>query len=165
MRKPARPLNSVASSIARVADLCMAAAVGVLAAACASRSLAAQHPASPPFTEEQVAAGAELYGSQCAECHGANLEGTLAAPLVGDTFRRNWYLGDRTAGDLFAETAEYMPLTAPGSLSPEEYAAITAFVLARNGHAATGDALVPDPELLDAYTLVPPDAPDEEEKE
>ena len=143
----------------------MAAAVGVLAAACASGPLAAQHPASPPFTEEQVAAGAELYASKCAGCHGPDLAGTLGPPLIGDTFRGNWYVGDRTAGDLFAQIAEYMPMTAPGSLSPEEYAAITAFLLARNGHRATGSALVPDPELLEAYTLVPPDASEEEEEQ
>jgi mono/diheme cytochrome c family protein len=143
----------------------MAAAVGVLAAACASRSLAAQDTAAPPFTAAQVTAGAELYASQCAGCHGADLEGTLGPPLVGDVFRSNWYSGDRTAGDLFAQIAEFMPMTAPGSLSAEEYAAIAAFLLARNGHQPTGEALVPDAELLDAYPLVPPEASDEQEEE
>ncbi|HSM34952.1 MAG TPA: cytochrome c [Longimicrobiales bacterium] len=142
-----------------------AVAAGLLAVAGAPRPAAAQDQAPPPFTAAQVAAGAELYAGRCAECHGADLEGTLGPPLVGDVFRGNWYAGDRTAADLFAQIAEFMPMTAPGSLSPEEYAAITAFLLARNGHRATGDALVPDPELLDAYTLVPPDAPDEKEEE
>jgi mono/diheme cytochrome c family protein len=151
----------------RAAGFRLAAAFGLLAVASAPPALAAQDPAPPPFTEDQVKAGAEVYAQQCAACHGTALEGTIAPPLLGKVFRANWYLGDRTAGDLFSQIAENMPMTAPASLTPGQYAALTAFVLARNGHGATGEPLAPDAEALDAYPLVAPDsasgtAPDEE---
>lgn len=108
-----------------------------------------------PFTEDQSAAGAEVYKTSCAMCHGPNLEGTVAPPLVGSVFRTNWYAGDRTLGDLFAHIAESMPLTAPGSLAPEQYAAVTAYLLAKNGHPAGEDEMETDVEKLDAFVLVP----------
>ncbi|MEN8373934.1 MAG: cytochrome c [Gemmatimonadota bacterium] len=125
-------------------------------------ALAAQADA-PPFTAEQAEAGSEAYRSECAMCHGLALEGTVAPPLVGNVFRTNWYAGDRTLGDLFDHIANSMPLAAPGSLTDGQYAAITAFLLERNGHPAGDEPLVADLEALDGYTLAPPE--DAEEKE
>jgi mono/diheme cytochrome c family protein len=125
--------------------------------------LAAQEASPPPFTEEQAEAGAGVYSAHCAQCHGPALKGTVAPPLVGKAFRANWYVGDRTLGDLFDQIARYMPMTAPGSLTKEQYAALTAFILLRNGHEANGDVLVADREALGAYPLVPPGGEPEEE--
>ncbi len=128
-----------------------------LAAAFSPRAATAQEAAAPPFTDEQAAEGADSYARHCASCHGADLDGTLAPPLVGEAYRANWYGGDRTVGDLFITTVDFMPLTDPGSLALEEYAAIMAFLLARNGHAATGEPFPTDAEALDAIPLVVPE--------
>lgn len=132
-------------------------ALAVATALAAPATALAQRAAPPPFTAEQAEAGENVYRGACAPCHGSALDGTLGPPLLGKAFRANWYAGDRTLGDLFEQIARNMPMTAPGSLSREQYAAVTAFILQRNGHRANGDSLVPDAESLAAYPLSPPD--------
>lgn len=115
---------------------------------------------SPPFTAEQAASGEDIYRDVCATCHGADLDGTLAPPLVGKPFLANWFAGDRTLGDLYEQISENMPMTAPGSLSKEQYEALTAFLLARNGVEANGEPLEGDAQALAAFPLSPPDGED-----
>src|SRR5439155_14791910 len=59
------------------------------------------------YKAEQAAAGAELYTSVCAECHGDDLEGRERAPaLAGATFAQRW--DGSTLKKLF-ERMEEMP--------------------------------------------------------
>ena len=87
---------------------------------------------SGPFTAVQAEAGAGLYQSSCASCHGTNLEGTPTAPtLSGSGFMTRW--SARSAGELFRYIKSSMP---PGSNSPLPDATvgnIVAQILQSNG--------------------------------
>ncbi len=100
--------------------------------------------------EDQVARGARVYASNCASCHGESLEGFGPFPaLAGRVFRERW--AERPLVELHTVVAEQMPLTAPGSLSAEQYSDVLAFILARNGVEAGETELDPAAEgALDA---------------
>ena len=89
----------------------------------------------------QIATGKQLYGANCASCHGDGGQGTdKAPPVVGkDAFPLEPRSGAKrdakfhTAADVFAWTTQHMPGDAPGTLSTDEYLAIFAFDLTANG--------------------------------
>lgn len=92
------------------------------------------------FTEDQAAAGEEIYAARCAVCHGADpTEGPAAPPLAGPDFQQNWQ--GQPVGALYAFTHDNMPLDDPGSLSDEDYAGVVAYILAANGFEAGETAL------------------------
>jgi S-disulfanyl-L-cysteine oxidoreductase SoxD len=92
------------------------------------------------YTEEQAARGEAIYVEQCAFCHGDNLEGMGPMPaLAGGDFLMNWQ--SRTLADLFQKNHETMPATAPGTLTPEEAADVTAFLLKASEFPAGSVAL------------------------
>lgn len=102
----------------------------------------AQAPAAPAagFTAAQATAGAAVYGRACATCHLPTLQGAFEAPpLAGGNFRLAW--GSRPVAELLTTTKEKMPPAAPGSLSQDDYVAVTAYILQRNGVAAGATAL------------------------
>jgi mono/diheme cytochrome c family protein len=70
----------------------------------------------------QAARGGEVYAKECAVCHGANLQGVSAPALTGTGFGRSHLDGSQ----LRAVVTQTMPLTAPGSLKADEYAAVMA---------------------------------------
>lgn len=78
-----------------------------------------------PYTKEQAAQGGQIYTKECAVCHGASLQGISAPALTGPSFGRS-HLNAEQVRTVVVQT---MPLTAPGSLKPEEYAAVLAFLL------------------------------------
>ena len=63
-----------------------------------------------------------IYAKECAVCHGANLQGVSAPALTGPSFGRSHLNG----AQLRTVVVQTMPLTAPGSLKPDEYAAVMA---------------------------------------
>ena len=90
----------------------------------------------PGFTQGQSSSGTKLYATRCATCHGGNLEGAAAPALSGAAFVHRWQSGQRTVADLLNRIESTMPLGSPHSLSLDEYIAVAAFILSRNGHAA-----------------------------
>jgi len=96
-------------------------------------------PETFTFNAEQADEGQTLYRSQCAACHGAQLEDGSSAPLKGGAFLSAWASGGKTLGDL-AHAIRDMPKQAPGSLSPEEYGSLTGYILSANG--ADADAQI-----------------------
>jgi alcohol dehydrogenase (cytochrome c) len=80
---------------------------------------------SAPYTKQQVAQGGEIYAKDCAVCHGANLQGVSAPALTGPSLGRSHLNGSQ----LRTVVVQTMPLTAPGSLKPDEYAAVMAYLL------------------------------------
>lgn len=106
-----------------------------------------------------AAGGAAIYAQKCALCHGANGEGVgpyprLIQPATADSFPfdRDFRI-QKTIGNYwpYATTVyEYinraMPYSAPGSLTPSETYALTAFLLARN-------RVIPDTLVIDARSL------------
>lgn len=105
----------------------------------------------------QAEAGAAIYAESCAFCHGESGEGTGKSPAVvgdGALLTTNPDHADRpafnTAADVLAYISETMPKDDPGSLSAEDYAAVTAFALKANG--ITADAKL-TPESAASITI------------
>lgn len=104
------------------------------------------------FTAEQVARGKEKAAAECAACHGTTLKGDLAPALVGPDFIDHWY--DARLGELALRVQNTMPQSAPGTLKPEEYADILAFMLSENGFPAGAETLKMTPvDGLDAIKI------------
>jgi mono/diheme cytochrome c family protein len=91
------------------------------------------------YTVAQARAGAAVFSQNCAMCHGAALGGEAGPPLVGQRFASAG--SGETVGAMFDEIAGQMPAQAPGSLTHDQYAAVMAFILAKNGYPAGPAAL------------------------
>lgn len=103
------------------------------------------------FTAAQAQAGAKLFSDNCSACHGDDLSGGAGPPLAGDTFMKKWE--GNTAQDLYDVASQQMPLTSPGSLKPDEYIDLIAFILQKNGYQAGTTAL--DQSKLKSIPLKP----------
>jgi mono/diheme cytochrome c family protein len=89
------------------------------------------------YTDAQAKTGAAIYQTQCSACHGAKLEGITGPALAGDDFMSKW--SGQTADDLRDVIATQMPLTAPGSLKPDEVLSVLSYILQQNKYPP-GDA-------------------------
>lgn len=99
--------------------------------------MAVAQPAKPAlYTTDQATAGAGTYAQACAACHGSQLEGVAAPALKGPVFGDMSNAQNLTADALLDVIANTMPQSDPGSLKPEEYAAVTAYILQQNGYPA-----------------------------
>jgi S-disulfanyl-L-cysteine oxidoreductase SoxD len=108
-----------------------------------------------------VAEGAVVYAARCAICHGVDGTHPVAPPtpplvgrIPGDAFP---FATDTTAAltvgnywpfapTIYDYTHRSMPLAAPGSMTPHDVYAVTAFILERNG-------IVPTTFVANAQTL------------
>src|SRR3954465_2926153 len=112
-----------------------------------------------PPGEGRVAAGETTYALKCAACHGPKGEGIAPNPkLIGNDPPAGFAFGSdakpaKTIGNywpyattLYDYVHRAMPLTAPGSLTPEETYGLVAFLLNRNG-------IVPAAMVIDAKSL------------
>lgn len=88
------------------------------------------------YTADQATAGAAVYQQSCASCHGAALEGVSAPALKGSAFGDMATAQSLTVDSLLEVTAASMPQSDPGSLKPDEYSAVVAYVLQQNGYPA-----------------------------
>ena len=80
----------------------------------------------------QAEAGAAAYGTNCAACHGANLEGTILGPLLsGQSFVQRW--GAQTPTLLLGNIKSNMPPGGAGEMTDADYMNIVAHMLAMNG--------------------------------
>lgn len=112
-----------------------------------------------PAGSGSAAEGAKLYAANCAACHGENGEGKppaypqlLGGPKGDFNFASDFKI-PRTIGNywpyattLYDYIRRAMPLTAPGSLTPEQTYAVTAYLLSREG-------VIPANATLDARSL------------
>jgi mono/diheme cytochrome c family protein len=103
--------------------------------------------------------GATVFAATCASCHGANGEGKppaypqlIGGPKGAFNFATDFKI-PRTIGNywpyattVFDYVRRAMPLTAPGSLTPDQTYAVTAYLLNREG-------LLPAGATLDARSL------------
>jgi len=113
----------------------LALTLGVAALVVPAHPLAAQ--SGGVYTTAQAQQGAKLFGDNCGMCHAPDLSGGAGPPLAGKTFMMKWT--GQTADDLHDVVSTQMPLTAPGSLKPDQYLALLAFILSKNGYPA-GDS-------------------------
>ena len=106
------------------------------------------------FTPEQARHGKEVYLAQCATaCHQPNLVGSGPAPdLAGADFLARWE--ELSLADLHKKIRTTMPMIKPGSLPPEDYLAVLAYLLEANGFPAGASALTADAAALGAITIV-----------
>lgn len=95
------------------------------------------------YTADQATAGAAVYQQSCASCHGGALEGISAPALKGAAFGDMAMAQSLTADSLLEVTAASMPQSDPGSLKPDEYNAVVAYILQQNGYPAGTAPLAP----------------------
>jgi alcohol dehydrogenase (cytochrome c) len=93
------------------------------------------------YSADQAQRGRLDYGTQCATCHGGQLQGTGAPALKGRSFSLQW--NRKTLSDLYTYVHQEMPLGTPDSLGPQKYADIVAFILSENGLPAGAEDLTP----------------------
>jgi mono/diheme cytochrome c family protein len=136
--------------------LAVAGLVGVLlgSTTLAVRAEQAQTTNDSVYSAAQATRGDALYQEQCAECHAEDLSGGSAPGLAGDEFIGYW---DMTpVSDLVEKIVASMPATAPGSLTREQGADITAFML-QAGKFPAGEAdLSSDEAALKAILIAKP---------
>ncbi|HWY60789.1 MAG TPA: cytochrome c [Rhizomicrobium sp.] len=105
------------------------------------------------YTNSQAQQGGALYASQCAACHGAQLEGIAGPALTGTGFHQMAAVQHLTPKSLLDVVTTTMPMTAPGSLKPDQYASIVAFILQRSGYPAGDKPLSKDSANLASLDL------------
>ncbi|MGH7710576.1 MAG: c-type cytochrome [Gemmatimonadaceae bacterium] len=122
-------------------------AVAAAALLCA-RTIAAQHSGggssvrsarSGVYTAAQAARGRDLYALQCRSCHTPESH----TGVIFDT----WW-GGKLLSDLFEYVQERMPKNEPGSLTPQEYADVVAYLLRMNALPTGGEELSTDVSAL-----------------
>jgi PQQ-dependent dehydrogenase (methanol/ethanol family) len=102
-----------------------------------SASPAASAAASSPgaFTADQASTGATIFSANCASCHGAQLQGQSAPSLIGARFATS-LKSYGNASAMYDFISKQMPANKPGSLSADQYLAVTAYILQQNGFTA-----------------------------
>ena len=80
------------------------------------------------YTTEQAARGRDIYAGMCISCHAG------MGNHVGPVFRK-WWAG-RDLLDMYRFMSYNMPKNDPGTLAPDDYLAVMAFLLERNGMPA-----------------------------
>ena len=112
---------------------------------------AAQDAKPALYTDAQAQAGAAVYSQACAACHGQQLEGVAAPALKGSAFGEMANAQGLTVDALLDVIANTMPQSDPGSLKPDDYNAVTGYILQQNGYPAGSTALTKGaPGLKDA---------------
>lgn len=108
------------------------------------------------YTEEQAKAGEEVFTNVCATCHNESY------PLWGSKFLNLW--AGQSLWKLYEFLSNRMPYGNGGGLAQEQYQAVTAYILQRNGYPA-GDAAFPTTPLEIAFINLDHHPEEGEEKE
>jgi len=87
--------------------------------------------------------GKLVYENQCASCHLSDFQGSFEAPgLAGPNFTAVW---GRRPFQMLVDEIKAMPPMSPGSLSADDYDAITVYLLNVNGVPVNGALLGSEP--------------------
>lgn len=122
--------------------------------------LAAQASAALSFTNAQANLGREIYSQRCASCHGRQLTDGNAIPVSGPPFQAKWSSAARSLDDLFTLIRTTMPRSGgEGSLTNDEYLAVTAYLLESSGMSAGDGPLTADHAVLSNARLSAVTAP------
>jgi mono/diheme cytochrome c family protein len=92
------------------------------------------------YSAAQAQQGAVIYGRRCAACHGETLQGGAGPALKGQAFDELAAREHLSSESLLEVISRTMPLTAPGSLKQEDYAALSAFIVQQSGLLAVASA-------------------------
>ncbi len=97
------------------------------------------------YTDAQATRGRLLYSANCAECHGAALQGGEGPALGGEKFWMSWR--EQAVGDLLGHVSKNMPFSEDGSLAGtlpmSTYVDIVAHILKNNDLPAGNAELTP----------------------
>jgi mono/diheme cytochrome c family protein len=132
----------ISGVISAALALALAVGCGGAAAGAGAPDLAGAQKASPQ--------GAKVYSAECAGCHGKNGEGIgTAPPVMGGSALPKVHAGRpefKSAADVFAYVKSSMPLPEKrvGSLSDDQYWAVTSYMLAASGKQVPAGGLTPD---------------------
>lgn len=85
------------------------------------------------YSAEQASRGRDMYAMQCKSCH-------TPASHTGVVFANSW--DQRPLSDLYSFIVTRMPKNEPGSLQPDEYADVLAYLLKLND-LPSGDEPLP----------------------
>lgn len=124
----------------RVADVVLAVLVAVAAGSheCAAQDngpIPPRSTSSGVYSAEQAARGRDMYAMQCKSCH-------TPASHTGVVFANAW--DRRPLSELYQFIVTRMPKNEPGSLQPEEYVDVLAYLLKLNEFPSGTDALPAD---------------------
>lgn len=115
---------------------CIAAATLTAAAFVAAPTPARSEAAPKLYTEQQAQAGQAIYVGACASCHGDKLQGGSAPASGGKALLHKAQKLGWSVSDMRTLVVTSMPLNNPGSLSPQQYAQVLAFLLASDCYPA-----------------------------
>lgn len=102
----------------------------ILVVACGGGSSSGAKTPSSGESSPQLARGFQVYTEQCSTCHAAGGVGKAKnPPLVGDKALADYH----SAKDLFDYIKANMPPSKEGSLPDDDYWAVTAWILDKNG--------------------------------
>jgi mono/diheme cytochrome c family protein len=99
------------------------------------------------YTAEQADSGQSLYRSKCASCHAPNR-------FTDDFFYQSF--AGKPLWEMFDVISDSMPEDNPGSMKPEEYADVIAYLLKLNKFPAGSDKLPTDKDALSAILMEKP---------
>ena len=117
-----------------------ASALALLLAACGAESTVPADSVASVTFNSQAEIGAGKFASNCAACHGANLEGTTLGPILsGNSFVQRW--GTQTPALLLNNIRANMPPGGNDGISDEDYINIVAHILSSNGVDAVTETL------------------------
>lgn len=135
----ASPRNDGARWVRTVALMFAFAWASTVPSALRAQDGAADKPSAPgAYSAEQADRGNGIFGRTCVECHTRN-------DMSNADFRLKW--NGRTVFDLFEQIRTTMPEASPGSMTPAEYADVTAYFLKLNGMVAGSTAMPADSTL------------------
>lgn len=104
------------------------------------------------YTDVQALRGEEAYKATCASCHSQDLRGNSNTPsLLGMSFMFIWE--NQSLGQLYTKMRDEMPSDRPGSLSPQSYSDLLAFILQVNNFPAGAQELSADSVALDKIKI------------
>jgi len=127
----------------RLAAVAAVSAAALLAAAPVLAQQIQAVFAGQAYNDDAAQRGQAAFGPSCARCHGANLAGGEFGPtLTGPAFADHWR--GQTGGDLLTYIQTRMPPGGAGTLQPDTYADLAAYILKANG-AKPGASAPPSP--------------------
>lgn len=142
-------VSRIALALAIPLSICTA----VLAGAGQSSGTSSTGAHAALFSDAQATSGEALYRQSCAACHGATLTGGTAPPLTGPVFEASWANPRVTLADIFFIARTTMPPRASSSLSPQDHAAVFAYILKANGFPSGASTLTAASEQLELEHL------------
>ncbi len=108
------------------------------------------------YTTAQAEAGKAVYAENCVTCHGADMHGLAAPAIAGTEFLSSAADNSWSLEAIRTIVFTMMPLNAGGSLTPKQYAEVTAYILASNCLPAGGTPFPEDDSpALDQVQLHP----------